>query len=488
MVVASTLCQVVVLVCGLILPPLLISQYGSEVNGLLNLVKQLMSYFGVVCLGLGVSAQVALYKPIADSDWKSINAVLAAARHFYNISGAIFAALIFVSSAVVPFVVDTSIPVLDIVLVVLITGVGSISEYVIITKYKVFLSANQKQYVNSRITAEGILLNTIVSVLLIKCNCSIVIIQLGSSVVYVLRLLYTIRYVKRNYPLVSFTAEDPALDKMQNRWQAFSYQIARMVITLSPMIIVSIVASLSDASVFSVYFMVFSSLSMIAGIFSSGIQAPFGDIIARNESENLKKAFASFEFVFTLVLSVCLCCGMLLMNSFVGSYIHNSDGVEYVLPLFSFLMCISFYISNFRIPFTTLVEAKGLFDVNNKYNIWEAVAFIALSIPMVKYWGLVGIAVAGIVSGLPRTIHYVYYCKQQFGDAVNVVKVALKFTLSVLVSSALCYFVHPATGENIFTWLLLAIPYVILSVAIIALLHIALDRKAFLSVYYRFKK
>lgn len=488
MVIASTLCQVVVLVCGLILPPLLISQYGSEVNGLLNLVKQLMSYFGIVCLGLGVSAQVALYKPIADNDWKAINAILAAAKHFYNVSGALFAGLIFLSSAIVPFVVDSTIPTLDIVLVILITGIGSISEYVIISKYKVFLSANQKQYVNSRITAEGILLNTIVSVLLIKCNCSIIIIQLGSSFVYVLRLLYTIRYVKKNYPLISFSAEKPALEKMQNRWSAFSYQFSRMVISLSPMIIISIAASLNDASVFSVYFMVFSSLGMIAGIFSSGLQAPFGDIIAKDETVALKNAFASFEFLYTLILSICICCSMLMMTSFVGSYIHNTDGVNYILPCFSYLMCISFFIQNFRIPFTTLIEAKGLFKINNIYNIWEAVTFLVLSIPMVMYWGINGIAIAGIVSGFPRTAHYVIYCKQQFVDTIDVTRISFKFFLTLFLSSILCYYIHPSVEDDVFKWLLNMIPYTLLGSSCIFVLHIILDTKSCMSVYKRIRK
>lgn len=487
MVIASALCQVVVLVCGLILPPMLISQYGSEVNGLLNLVKQLMSYFGIVCLGLGVSAQVALYKPIADNDWKTINAILAAAKHFYNKSGCIFAGLIFLSSAIVPFVIDSTIPTVEIVLVILITGIGSISEYVVISKYKVFLSANQKQYINSRITAEGILLNTIVSILLIKCNCSIILIQLGSSLVYVLRLLYTVRYVKKKYPLISFSAEEPALDKMQNRWSAFSYQLSKMIISLSPMIIISIAASLNDASVFSVYFMVFSSLSMISGIFSSGLQAPFGDIIAKNEITSLEKAFASFEFLYSLILSICLGCGMLLMTSFIGSYIHNTDGVNYVLPMFSFLMCISFYIQNFRIPFTTLVEAKGLFKVNNKYNLWEAFAFIILSIPMVKLWGLSGIAIAGIISGLPRTLHYVIYCKRQFGRVLNLRTIGLKFFCTILLSSALCHFCNPPIEENVFKWILYSIPYVLLACFCTTFLHIALDFQSFKTVYKRFK-
>ncbi len=486
-VIASAACQIVILVCGLILPPMLISAYGSEINGLLNLVKQLMSYFSIVCLGLGASAQVALYKPIADRDWKGINAVLAAARHFYKVSGIFFSVLILCSSAIVPLVVETSIPVVDIVLVILITGIGSISEYVIISKYKVFLSANQQQYVNSRITAEGIILNTIVSVLLIRANCSIVVIQIGASAVYMLRLLYTIGYVKRHFPQISFRTEAPAFDKLQNRWSAFSYQLSRMMITLSPMIIISVVENLNDVSVFSVYFMVFSSLAMIAGVFSSGMSAPFGDILARNETGALKDAFSSFEFLYTLILSMCFVCGTLLMTSFVGSYIHNSDGVDYILPAFSFSMCMSFFISNLRIPFTTLVEAKGLFQVNNIYNMVEAAAFILLSIVLVYKWGLLGIGIAGIVTALPRTLHYVLYCRSQFGRAINAFRFFLKILSTVAVTVVLHALIVPATGNDVFDWIIKSIPVVALSCSIMLILHIVVDSRSFILVLRRMK-
>lgn len=488
MVLASTLCQIVIFVCGLILPPFLISQYGSEVNGLLNLVKQLMSYFSIVSIGLGISAQVALYKPIADKDWKAINVVLATVKYFYNISGIIFAILVFFSSAIIPFVINSTIPTYDVILIILITGIGSISEYVIISKYKLFLSANQRQYINSYITAEGILLNTIVCVLLIEYKCSIIIIQLASSIVYILRLMYTISYVKKNYPLISFTAEKPVLDKMKNKWSAFSYQISRMIINLSPMIIVSVVGSLKDASVFSVYYMVFSSLTMIAGIFSSGIQAPFGDIIAKNETDTLKNAFASFEFLYTLILSICFSCAMILMNSFVGSYIHNKDSVNYILPAFSFCMCISFFVTNYRIPYTTLVEAKGLFKVNNIYNLVEAVFFVISSIFMANLYGLLGVALAGVVTGLPRTILYIIYCKRYFGKTVNVFRILIKLCVTIIASSVLYYLFKPSVCENVFQWIFSAIPYIVICMILILVLHILIDFNSFVFICKRIFK
>lgn len=448
----------------------------------------MMSYFSIVCLGLGVSAQVALYKPLAVKDWNKINSILTAAKRFYNISGIIFLVLIILSAGIVPYVTNTNIATQDIILIILITGIGSICEYVIVGKYRVILSADQRQYIISKITAEGILLNTVVIIALIQFHSHIVLIQTGASLVYFLRLLATIRYVKKHYPLISFSADTPDFKSMENRWIAFSYQLSRIMISLSPMLIVSFVGNLIDASVFSIYFMVISSLGMIAGVFSSGLQAPFGDIIAKKEVDTLQRSFSSFEFIYSLILSISFACGALLLPSFVGSYIHNTDGVEYVLPFFSVMFCIYFFITNYRIPFTTLVEAKGLFRTNNKYNLIEAISFIILSIIGVKLLGLLGLAVSGIITSLPRTIHYIIYTHNQFKGVIGVWKTILKGTLTIIVAVGLCWMLSPSTYSNVFEWLLHSLLYVFEVTIIITTLHILVDYKSFVSLIHRIIK
>ena len=82
-VLSSGLIQIIIVISGLILPPLIISEYGSEVNGLVNTIKQLVTYFSVVSLGLGITSQVALYKPLSDDDWSKINSVLSTTHYFF---------------------------------------------------------------------------------------------------------------------------------------------------------------------------------------------------------------------------------------------------------------------------------------------------------------------------------------------------------------------------------------------------------------------
>ena len=45
MICGSILNQLMVVISGLILPPLIIQNYGSATNGLVNSVKQILNYF-----------------------------------------------------------------------------------------------------------------------------------------------------------------------------------------------------------------------------------------------------------------------------------------------------------------------------------------------------------------------------------------------------------------------------------------------------------
>lgn len=480
MVVASTANQIAVVICGFLLPPLFISHFGSEMNGLLNAVKQMMAYFGIVCLGLGSAAQVALYKPIVDNDWKRINAILAATKHFFNQSGMIFLALVLVSSLIFPLLFKSGIPLVDVFLIVLITGIGSISEYIIVAKYKVFLSAGQKNYINSRITTEGILLNTACSILLIYAGCSVIIIQICSTAVYIVRLLLTIRYVRCNYPMLSFTSEERDDKALSSRWSAFSYQVANIVISLSPAIVIGALCSLSDVSVYSIYFMLFSALMMIAGVFSAGLSAPFGDILVKKETETLNKAFRCYEFVYTCIIYICFTCSVVLLPSFIRAYIHNTDGVNYVLPMFSMLMCLNYVSQCSRTPFKTIIEAKGLFKENYKLNLVEAFSFVVISVVFVLFWGLNGIALAGILTSLPRTVKYVVDACCLLSTPNTVLRFLKKQFLNIIFAMALWFFVkNDASPVCISEWILYALPYLLCLSFITVLFNICIDLHSF---------
>ena len=83
----SVLLQVVSGVCGLILPRFILQSFGSEVNGLVASVSQLLGYAVLLEGGIGGVMKAALYKPLANEDEAGISSVFCQiSRTFRKIS------------------------------------------------------------------------------------------------------------------------------------------------------------------------------------------------------------------------------------------------------------------------------------------------------------------------------------------------------------------------------------------------------------------
>lgn len=64
--------QVITIICGFVLPKLIIENYGSSVNGLISSIAQFLGYITLLESGIGSVVMATLYKPIAEKDNKQI--------------------------------------------------------------------------------------------------------------------------------------------------------------------------------------------------------------------------------------------------------------------------------------------------------------------------------------------------------------------------------------------------------------------------------
>ena len=82
----TALQQVVAMAAAFIIPRILMSVYGSEINGFIVSVTQFISYFVLVEAGISGASIYALYKPLADNNITAINSIVSAAKKFYQTS------------------------------------------------------------------------------------------------------------------------------------------------------------------------------------------------------------------------------------------------------------------------------------------------------------------------------------------------------------------------------------------------------------------
>ena len=72
-IISSLLLQVTTLICGFIVPKIIIEKFGSNVNGLVSSITQFLAYITLLEAGIGPVIKSALYGPIAKKDKRLVN-------------------------------------------------------------------------------------------------------------------------------------------------------------------------------------------------------------------------------------------------------------------------------------------------------------------------------------------------------------------------------------------------------------------------------
>ena len=83
---------------GLILNNLMLSKFGSDVNGVVATIAQVLTFLTLFEGGFTLASNIALYKPYLDNDTFYMNSVLSASRSIYIKVGCIILSLMFIST------------------------------------------------------------------------------------------------------------------------------------------------------------------------------------------------------------------------------------------------------------------------------------------------------------------------------------------------------------------------------------------------------
>lgn len=422
----SLLLQFLTAAIGFILPLLYIDAFGSEINGLVSSIKQFLSYLTIVEAGVGAASIAALYSPIALDNKSGINSILSATNAFYKRSGYLFIILVICLSIIYPIIVGGEVSTTISLLMVLILGLSGMVEYLIIGKYQVLLTADQKSYIVNIVQLTGMVLNALVCILMIKGGFTVLAVQVTGTLVYISRIIYLIVYVKKRYHGINFNSV-PNFSVISNRWDALIHQIAGLAVFSTPIVIVTIFCGLKEVSVFSIYNMIISGVVMLVSAFSNGLMAAFGEILAKGERVTLLRVFNDFETLYYLVMSWAYTCSALLFLPFIQVYTANVQDVDYVRPLAAILFIIVGVSNSIRVPPMTLVNAAGHYTQTKYRSIIEAIVNISVSLILVQSWGIVGVLIGSICSYAYRMIDLIIYSSR------NILQRSIKYTIYKLI-------------------------------------------------------
>lgn len=408
---ASMILQVIIFMSGIILPRFFLKEYGSQINGLVTSINQFLTYLGLAEAGVGTASVVALYGPIADNNDDRVNSILSATKRYYSKIGGGYLVLLVLLAAVFPVLINKQLSPSLVISMVLVMGSSTFINLYFIGKYKVYLTAKQEGYILSAIEAVGTFLNMGISIWLICQGCNVVIVKSIATVIYLLRFFVIKIYINKKYPELDYNAE-PDYTSLGQRGAVLLHQIVGIIVNNTDVVLLTVMLgskSLLEVSVYGIYNMVVYAINLLLNSFSNGLTAGFGEVVFKKEDATLQKSFSNYEYLFYIVFSVVCVCLAVLLLPFVGVYTNNVTDVKYVRTVTAGLFVIILFLQNVRIPSMTIICAAGHFKETRRQAVLEAVINMAISLILIKRWGMNGVLVGTICSYGYRSFEMIWY-------------------------------------------------------------------------------
>ena len=294
-------------------------------------------------------------------------------------------------------------------------------------------------------------------------------------------------YVKRKYNIDLKTASGNY--PIKQKWDGLSQHIAAVIHSNADITILTIFTTMAEVSVYSVYYLVVMGVKRIVQSFNNGLDASFGDMIAKKEDDNMRKKFSAYELLFMIVATIVYSTTIVMITPFVEVYTIGVTDADYYRPLFGLLLVISEYICIVRLPYISLTYAAGHFRETRIGARAEAIVNIVLPIILVFQFGLVGVAIGTIVAMLIRGVEFVYHAnriilKRSVWGSVR--KIAVSVLATVMVVLAM-HFIGVDGSADFGSWIVSAFTVFAFACVITILLYYALYRRDFVAVVRRTK-
>lgn len=469
--IVGLLYQIVTIICGFILPRYFLSYYGSDVNGLVSSISQFLGFITLAECGVGAVVQTALYKPLAKKDENEVSKIIVSAERFFRKIAYVLILYVLILTLIYPFFVNESFDIWYTISLILIISLSSFSQYFFSISYKLLLNADQLGFVPVIAQTVAILLNLIVSILLIRIGFGIHIVKLCSVLIYMSVPFVLIIYVKKHYKIdkkIKFVGEP-----IKQKWNGMAQHVASVVLSNTDSAVLTIFSSLSNVSIYNVYSLVTNGLNNLISSTTSGMQSLVGNMIAKEEGDKLNKTFNIYEWVIHTVVTFIYVCAGILIVPFISVYTRGITDANYIVPSFAIILTLAQAVYCLRIPYNIVVLAAGHYKQTQTSFFIEAGINVFLSIILVFFLGLVGVAIGTLVAMLYRTIYLAFYLRKNILNRKlkHFVKHIIVDILIAVISIGACFWLN-LSETTYLSWFIMALICALIVLAISTIVNL----------------
>ena len=402
--------QLVGIVCGFILPRLLLEYYGSGVNGLVSSISNFLGFIVFLDMGVGPVVKTALYKPLANKDSVEISKIYVFAKKFYRKIAIALLGYVILLAFIYPLFVNGHFDTLFTVSLIVIISISSFAEYFFGAVSQLLLSADQKSFISLWIQTILTVVNCVICVILIRTGSSIQSVKLISSTIFIINPLILHLYIKRNYTIDCHVVLDE--EPIQQKWNAFAQHIAAVISNNVDVFLLTIFSVLENVSVYTVYYMVVGNITNLLMSAATGLESYFGNMLAQNERKVISRSFAKIESICHMIATIVFSITAITIVPFIRVYTESITDVDYFVPGFGLLLVFAYWMQCLRIPYFRIIKAAGHYKETQNGAFISLGINIVVSLCLVIQYGLIGTAIGTLLAMLFHTVYFVWYLRR----------------------------------------------------------------------------
>ena len=404
----SLLSQIITIFLGLVIPRLILVGYGSETNGLLNSVAQVIIYLNLFEAGVQLVAVQSLYKPVSMDDKESINGILSAVNRNYKKTGAVYMGMLLMIALVYPYLIaDCGLNYWTVCGVVLFSGLGNVVLFFFQGKYKILLQAEGKNYILTNLQTIIAVLNNGTKIICIALGYDVLVVVVASFVISLLQTGYIWLLIRKKYSWIDLNS-DPDYDAIAQRNSALVHQLAGMVFQNTDVLIITCFCGLKVVSVYSIYKLITSHLGSLLNSLYGSISFALGQKFNTD-----RKAFSAIidtvDVYFGGISFSVYTVTAILFLPFVELYTRGIADIAYSDKTICLLFVVIELLTFARLPMLNTINYAGHFQNTLPQTLIETSINLIISLTAVRFLGIYGVLLGTVGALIYRDIEVFLY-------------------------------------------------------------------------------
>lgn len=480
--------QLTVAVVGLILPRFVLTAYGSEVNGVVQTITQIFSYTVLLECGIGGMVRASFYKPLATGDNEAVSDIFNNTRRFFGRISVAFAVLAVCLAFLSKIIIKTDFDAVYVGTLVVILGVNHYFNYYFGITQQILMNADQKLYVAQTVQIITTVLNAVVCIFAIKLGAGIHIVKLISAVVFLLNPIVYRLYVKRHY-IIGRKIYDAGRELPKKR-EGVIHHIAFFVHRNTDIVLLSLFCGAKEVSVYSVYYSIVVMAESFLNAVANGVSGAIGNMIAKKEDGVLSQSFEIHESVNTLVSTFFYTVAAIVIVPFVTFYTGGVNDVNYIRPVFAWLIIGAQWFYCVRLPYGNVVSAACHYKETKIGAYAEVGLNVVISVSLVPWLGMTGIAIGTLVAMAVRTFYIVWYLSRNilYRRVWRFIKTVGSNLVAAVVTVVVFVKFYNVSYSGFVSWAFDAAIISVIVFAVLTVINLAVNCSLYKTVFFRRKK